>query len=138
MLVHDTHGTLCTDKVALFYGTCVGEVDDLTEAAFDTQGQVHDIHVTFDVGEVALFHDKGVDEVDGLTEMHMANYKHALLGIELGVTDEIPYLFVSLILLSFLTLLFYYGDILIKSISSKKISVIDTRCVDIFKIVLSW
>ena len=50
--------------VALLHGTCVGDVDGLTQGAFDAQGLVHG---TIDEGKVALLHGTCVGKVYGLT-----------------------------------------------------------------------
>ena len=57
--------------VALLHGTCVGEVNGLTEGALCTYGLAHRLYMTnlkLYKGNVALLHGIYVGEVDGLTE----------------------------------------------------------------------
>ena len=45
-LAHDAYGSIDDGKIALPDGTCVGEVDGLTEGAFDTWELAETLHTT--------------------------------------------------------------------------------------------
>ena len=76
MLAYDPNGTIYEGKLVLLKGTCVDEVDELTDGAFDAHGVAKRFHMnangTIDEGQVALLHGKYGDKVNGLAEGDLA------------------------------------------------------------------